>query len=135
MAGVTNIVNNVFNGIFGVGLTTSHWQVTSIVLKNGIAGFDTESACVYGNHGNESGRGSIIWRNSFPIGIVYARLHSAVNHIGGCLNILQYTKLCLTNVCFELAILRLHLVMWTSIRQEGIGDNGTAVCRTARTVV
>lgn len=135
MVGATNIVNNVFNGTFVVGLTISHWQDISIVLKNGIAGFGVESACVYGNHGNVSGQGSIIWKNSFPIRIVYARLHFAINHIGGCLNIPRYTKLCLMNVCFELAILRFRLVMWTSIRQEGIGDNGTAVCRTARTVV
>jgi hypothetical protein len=39
------------------------------------------------------------------------------------------------NACCVQVTPRLLVVMWTSIRQKGIGDNGTAVCRTARTVV
>ena len=135
MGGVMSIVSIVFNGTSVDGLTISHWQATSLVLKNGTVGFGTESACVYGNHGNGLEQGYIIWKSSFPIRIVYAWLHSAVSHIGGCLNIPRYTKLCLTNGCFALVIPRLQVVMWILIRQEGIIDNGTAVCRTARTVV
>lgn len=49
---------SVFNGTFVVGRTIFHWQATRTVLKNGIAGFVTESACVYGNHGNGLGQGT-----------------------------------------------------------------------------
>ena len=65
-----SIVSIVFNGTSVDGLTISHWQATSLVLKNGTVGFGTESACVYGNHGNGLEQGYIIWKSSFPIRIV-----------------------------------------------------------------
>ena len=135
MAGATNIANSVLHGTFEGGRTISHWQATNEVSKNGTAGFGTESACAFGSHGSECERGIKTCRNLFQKRTECAQRPFAVSPIGEWPHIRWCMRRCLTNVSRRRAIPRLRNIMWTSIGQEGIIDNGTAVCRTARTVV